>query len=177
MDRQRQSGCVRLRSAVLLVGVVLAACGSDNLYAAADLEATIIQSQRSSLEEQDLALGDAQCPDDVVLEEGVDVDCTLDVAGAEARFRATLTDVAAKNVTVTVEPLDIIIPTAAAVEFVEDNLRKAVKGGEVLCGPEGVGAIVAQQGDRIACTVGVGSQSRDVELEVLDETGTVAFVD
>src|SRR5688572_29685429 len=106
----------RLTLVGLVAGLVLVGCSNDNIYAADALEAAVVASQEDLAEE--LTVGSATCPDDVALEEGVTVECSIDLEGVDAPYSVTLTDVESQDVAVSVEPLRTVIPADAAVQYV-----------------------------------------------------------
>ena len=159
---------------VLAAAAVLAACANNNIYSAEALEQVVVDSQDGKT--GDLEVGGATCPDDVALEGGVTVECTIELEGVDAPYSVTLDDVEAEEVAITVEPLRVVIPAADAAAFVTENLQDEVATADVTCG-DGEAVILAETGDTIACTVAIGSETRDVELEVVDEDGTVELVE
>ncbi len=161
--------------ALIALLVLMAACGNSNLYVADAVEESLVESQQDRL--GDLQVGGATCPDDVALTEGVTFTCTLDLEGADAPYAVKLTDVQAEEIAVSAEPAMSIIPVAAAAEYVQDNLAEDVSDADVVCGDDDAVVILAEPGDEFSCTVSIGSQSRQVDLEVTDTDGAVAFLD
>ena len=165
------------RTRWVLAGVVAAAmlggCANDNIYSADALEEAVVASQEDL---EGVTVGEATCPDDVVLEEGVQVDCTLDLEGTAAPYSVTLTDVESQDVSIAVEPVQTVIPVADTEQYVTDNLEEALAGADVTCADDAA-IVLADEGDTITCTVGLGSETREVTLEVVDSAGTVEIVD
>ncbi len=95
---------------LVVAALGLAACG-ENQYDAGKVESILQQTQKDKL--RGLPMGDATCPKDVKLSEGVTFQCTLVIAGEQAPYKVTLTNVKADKVTVTAEPAKALVATKA----------------------------------------------------------------
>ncbi len=158
--------------AVVLAPLVLAGCGS-NSYDAGTVETYVRKSQEGKV--RGLALGDATCPKDVKLTEGVAFQCTLQIAGEDAPYDVRLTDVKADKVTINLEPAKALIATAVVADFVRGSLRQKYQdGAKVSCGDKQL--LVVDPGTRIGCIVRVGGVQRQAVVRVDDKQGKVSLV-
>ena len=166
-----------LFAALLLSGAAVGCSASigtdDGGYEAGPIEEKIVELQTGKV--GDLELGDATCPDDVELEEGVEFECTLSLSGVEAPFAVVLTEIDEDRPKIHVEPAQAIIPTATAEGFVRSNLQAGAEGAEVSCGDGPVQ--LGDPGDTIECTVSLDGQSQPVRIEIKDTQGNVVIAE
>jgi hypothetical protein len=155
------------------LGVTLAllttGCADDPTYDPSAIESYLQSSQGSAFDGQEV--GAATCPEDVALSEDVRIPCTLEVGGQPVPYQVRLSHVDAQEVTVVAVPQATVIPTEKAEEYVLGSLPSDADGATVTCGQGAV--LVVQAGASISCTVGLGSQTVSVLLEVIDDAGTV----
>jgi len=152
--------------------VVLAGCGS-NSYDAGTVENYVRKSQEGRV--RGLPLGDATCPKDVKLTEGVTFRCTLQIAGEAAPYEVRLTDVEADKVTINLEPAKALIATSAVVDLVRGGLKPRFRdGAKVSCGEKQL--LVVDPGTRIGCIVTVGGEQRQAVVRVQNKQGRVVLV-
>jgi hypothetical protein len=152
----------------LVLAATLTAC-SGNAYDAQTVEDKLKETQEGKV--RGLPIGEARCPDDVDLKEGVTFRCTLEIAGKPAPYRVRLTNVDADKVTIDVEPARALIATGAVVEFLRAQLPAAARTAKVSCGDERL--LIADPGTRIGCVVTVGGRETQVVLRVKDTKGNV----
>ncbi|MCU0258903.1 MAG: DUF4333 domain-containing protein [Solirubrobacteraceae bacterium] len=150
--------------------MTLTAC-SGNAYDAQTVEDKLKETQRDKV--RGLPIGEARCPDDVELKEGVTFRCTLEIAGKPAPYRVRLTDVEAEKVTINVEPARALIATGAVVEFLRAQLPAALSSAKVSCGDERL--LIADPGTKIGCVVTVDGKENQVVLRVKDTKGNVVI--
>ena len=124
------SRLLRPLAAALVLGAALGlpAC-SSNSYDAETVESYLKDSQEGKV--RGLALGDAVCPEDVELTEGVTFRCTLEIAGVKAPYTVRLTNVDADKIRINLEPAKALIATAAVVDLVRSGLKPRVSGAGV----------------------------------------------
>ena len=158
---------------VSVVGVVaLSGCGS-NSYDAGTVEKYVRKSQEGKV--RGLTLGDATCPKDVKLTEGVTFRCTLQIAGEAAPYNVRLTDVDADQVTVNLEPAKALIATSAVVDLVRGGLKPRFRdAAKVSCGEKPL--LIVDPGTRIGCIVTVGGEQRQAVARVENKQGKVVLV-
>lgn len=152
--------------------VVLTACGS-NSYDAGTVEAYLRKSQEGKV--RGLPLGDATCPKDVELTEGVTFRCTLDIAGEAAPYTVRLTNVDADKVTINLKPAKALISTAAVVDLVRGGLKPRFQdAAKVSCGDGEL--LVVDPGTRIGCVVTIDGEQRQAIARVENAEGKVVLL-
>jgi len=152
--------------------VMLSGCGS-NSYDSGTVEKYLRTSQEGKV--RGLPLGDATCPKDVKLTEGVTFQCTLQIAGEEAPYTVRLTDVDADKVTIDLEPAKALIATSAVVDLVRGGLKPRFQdAAKISCGEKQL--LVVDPGTRIGCIVTIGGEQRQVVARVADKQGRVVLV-
>lgn len=162
---------VLLPAATLAVAAGIAGCGS-NAYDAGKIESYLKDSQQGKV--RGLPLGDATCPRDVELTEGVTFRCKLEIAGEPAPYKVRLTNVDADEVTVNLEPARALIATAVVVDLVRGGLKPRYRDrAKVSCGEKQV--IVADPGTRIGCVVRIGGEERQAVARIENKEGKVVL--
>jgi hypothetical protein len=168
----KQKTSLTLVTVSIVGAVALAGCGS-NSYDAGTVEKYVRKSQEGKV--RGLALGDATCPKDVKLSEGVTFQCTLEIAGEAAPYKVRLTDVNADKVTINLEPAKALIATSAVVGLVRDGLKPRFQDrAKITCGEKQL--LVVDPGTRIGCIVTVGGERRQAIARVEDRQGRVTLV-
>lgn len=160
-----------------LVLLALSACsvslGAGSKYDAGAVEEFLATSQEGNT--GDLAIGEATCPEDVDVVEGVEVECTLEIGGQAAPYTITLTDVDEDEISVNAIQAKAIIPVASAEQFVTDNLDESAAGATVDCSESEDPLILADPGDKIPCVLTLGSDTQTLELNVTDVEGNITI--
>jgi hypothetical protein len=151
-------------------GLLLSAC-SGNTYDAQTVEDKLKETQQDKV--RGLPIGEARCPEDVELTEGVTFRCTLEIAGKPAPYRVRLTNVDADKVMINVEPARALIATGAAVDFVRGQLPPELRSAKVTCGEDQL--LVADPGTKIGCVVTIDGKENQVVLRVKDTKGNVVL--
>lgn len=158
--------------ALALVAVLAAAGCSGNSYDAGTTEKYLKQSQQGKV--RGLPIGDATCPQDVKLKEGVTFRCTLEIAGVAAPYTVRLTNVDADKVTINVEPAKVLIGTAAVVDLVRRGLKPQYQDqAKITCGDKEL--LVTDPGTKIGCIVSIGGDQRQAVVRVADKNGKVVL--
>lgn len=152
------------------VALVLGACG-ENQYDAGKVESILKEGQQGKL--GGLAMGEATCPKDVKLTEGVTFQCTLVVAGEKAPYKVTLTNVKEDKVTVTSAPAKALIPTKAVVDFVRSQLNASLRSKPLTCGDKTL--LIADPGTKIGCVITIDGKEQQIVLRVKDTQGNVVL--
>lgn len=155
-------------AAVLLV----TACSSGNSYDAGKTEQYLKESQQGKV--RGLPLGEATCPEDVELSEGVTFQCTLEIAGVAAPYKVRLTNVDADKVTINLEPAKALIGTAAVVDLVRSGLKPQYRDqAKITCGDKEL--LVTDPGTKIGCIVTVDGDQSQAVVRVADKNGRVVL--
>lgn len=156
---------------VLAPALLLSAC-SSNAYDAETIEKYLTESQQGKV--RGLSIGEAACPEDVELTEGVTFRCTLEIGGVAAPYRVRLTDVEADEVQVNVAPAKALIATDAVVDLVRGSLKDRYRDeARVNCGHDQV--LVADPGTKIGCIVEVDGERRQAVARVANKDGRVVL--
>jgi len=159
-------------SALVAACALLVSGCSSNAYDAETIEQYLKESQQGKV--RGLPIGEARCPDDVELTEGVTFRCTLEIAGVAAPYRVRLTDVEADEVQVNVEPAKALIATAVVVDLVRSSLNDRFRDeADVSCGDEQM--LVADPGTRIGCIVEVDGERRQAVARVASKDGRIVL--
>lgn len=163
---------VLLAALVVAAALLLVACGS-NSYDAGTIEKYLKESQQGKV--RGLPIGDASCPKDVTLKEGVTFRCTLQIAGEPAPYTVTLTNVDADKIHISLEPAKALIATAAVADLVRSGLQPRYRdAAKINCGDKQL--IVADPGTKIGCIVKVGSDQVQAVARVENKDGKVVLV-
>ena len=158
--------------ALVAGAVTLGACGS-NSYDAGTVESYVRKSQEGKV--RGLPLGDATCPKDVELTEGVTFRCTLEIAGEAAPYKVRLTNVDADKVTIDLEPAKALISTAAVVDLVRGGLKARFRdAAKVTCGDKQL--LVVDPGTQIGCIVTIDGEQRQAIARVENLRGKVVLL-
>ncbi len=174
------SPCGRRRAllvGVVVAGLLLSGCSFElSLGGGPDLdevEDKLVEEQEKAT--PDLAVGGATCPEEVDVEEGATLECTVDIEGVEAPYKVTLTEVNEdeERVSFQSEPAKPIIDVSLVVEFLRGNLNTRSQGAEIDCGDAAV--LVTEVGETIECTVSDERGSETVPLVVKNVEGDVGF--
>lgn len=152
------------------VALVLGACG-ENQYDAGKVESILKEGQQGKL--GGLAMGEATCPKDVKLTEGVTFQCTLVIAGERAPYKVTLTNVKADKVTVTAEPAKALVSTKAVLDYVRSQLTPELRSKPLTCGDKQI--LIAEPGTKIGCVITIDGKENQIVLRVKDTKGTVVL--
>ena len=155
---------------VAVAALGLAACG-ENQYDAGKVESILKDGQKDKL--RGLPMGDATCPKDVELKEGVTFRCTLVIAGEPAPYKVTLTNVDADKVTVTSEPAKALIPTALVLDFVRRQLSPSLQDKPLTCGDDKL--LIVDPGTKIGCVITIDGKENQITLRVKDTQGNVVL--
>lgn len=156
----------------LAAPVVLAAC-SSNSYDAGTIESYLKDSQKGQV--RGLAIGDAVCPEDVELTEGVTFQCTLDIAGVKAPYTVKLTNVDADKVQINLEPAKALISTAVVADLVRTNLKSQYRDqAKINCGKDKL--LVTDPGTKIGCIVEIDGEQQQAVARVENKDGKVVLV-
>lgn len=163
----------RVLLGILLAAALLALAGcSSNTYDAATVEGYLKESQAGKV--RGLPLGEASCPEDLELEEGMRFRCTLKIAGVPAPYAVRLTNVDADRITINLEPARALIATPIVVDLVRGGLRPRFRDeANVSCGEEQL--IVADTGTKIGCVVEIDGERRQVVARVANRDGKVVL--
>lgn len=164
----------RIGLVVVAVALAVTACSvsvGGKKYDAGAIEAKLKSSQQGKT--GGLPIGDAACPEDVKITEGVTFTCTLAIDGIEAPYKIVLTKVEEDTAHIEIAPAKAIIATSAAAGFVKKNLNSQDPGITVVCGKAGEKLILADPGDTIACTASLGTDREVINLTVKDTQGNV----
>ena len=160
------------------VPLPLAACsgsvsvGSDPQYDA-DKVAAEVQSAQEKVT-PDLDVTDPTCPDDVDVKEGATFECTITIAGVEAPYTVTISDVGDTSAHFDIAPAKAIIYVDAAVGFLQDQADRAGSEGVTIeCGDAAI--IVQDPQTTFPCTLTNGGQVQDIALLIKDIDGTVSI--
>lgn len=163
---------LRSLSPLLACALLFAGC-SSNAYDAAAVENYLEESQQGKV--RGLPIGEASCPEDVELTEGVTFRCTLEIAGEPAPFAVKLTNVDADEVTINLEPAKALIATAGVVDLVRNGLQERYRdAAKIGCGDKQL--IVADPGTKIGCIVQVGGERAQAVARVENKQGKVVLV-
>ncbi len=168
------SRSLRLLTMAFVLGAALglSAC-SSNSYDAETVESYLKDSQEGQV--RGLALGDAVCPQDVELTEGVTFQCTLEIAGAKAPYTVRLTNVDADKIRINLEPAKALIATAGVVDLVRSGLRPRYRDqATITCGKDQL--LVTDPGTRIGCVVEIDGERRQAVARVENKDGKVVLV-
>lgn len=162
-----------LRSLSLLLACALLVAGcSSNAYDAEAVEKYLKESQQGKV--RGLPIGEAVCPEDVELTEGVTFRCTLQLGGVAAPYRVRLTDVEADEVQVSLEPAKALIATDAVVELVRGGLKERYRDeARISCGDDRL--LVTDPGTKIGCIVEVDGERRQAVARVENRDGRVVL--
>lgn len=155
---------------LVVAALGLAACG-ENQYDAGKVESILQQTQKDKL--RGLPMGDATCPKDVKLSEGVTFQCTLVIAGEQAPYKVTLTNVKADKVTVTAEPAKALVATKAVLDFVRSRLTPELRDKPLTCGDKEL--LIAAPGTKIGCVITIDGKENQIVLRVKDTKGNVVL--
>lgn len=159
-------------AAAIAAALLLSAC-SSNAYDAGTTEKYLKNSQKGKV--RGLPLGEATCPEDLELKEGMTFRCTLDIAGVAAPYTVRLTNVDADKVQINLEPAKALIATGAVVDLVRGGLKPQYQEqAKISCGDEQL--IVADPGTKIGCIVEVDGEKRQAVARVEDKDGKVVLV-
>ena len=157
--------------AVAAAGVLLlAGCGDAPGYDHKAVEGYLVSTQSTALGGAEVT--GATCPTHHALSEGMTLTCTVDVSGAKLPYRVRLTHVHARHVSVSATPAGVLVDGSKLVAYVQTTVPKTAKGALVTCGGR---YVVAKVGETLTCTMTLGSQQRQVDLKVLDKSGTVSL--
>lgn len=166
---------LRLVVPVLVVGAasLITACSSSNSYDAGKIESYLKDSQEGKV--RGLELGEASCPEDVELTEGVTFRCTLEIAGVKAPYTVKLTNVDADEVQINLEPAKALIATAVVADLVHKGLKEQYRDQATIdCGKDQL--LVADVGTKIGCIVEIDGKRQQAIARVKDKDGTVVLV-
>lgn len=159
-------------AAALVAALLVSAC-SSNVYDADTTAEYLKDSQKGKV--RGLPLGDATCPEDLDLKEGMTFECKLDIAGVAAPYTVRLTNVDADKVQINLEPAKALIATAAVVDLVRGGLKAQYQDrAKISCGDEDL--IVADPGTKIGCVVAVDGEKRQAVARVENKDGKVVLV-
>ncbi len=156
---------------VALVALAAGGCGSEEAadpVAEAEAGLAAVLAERLDAEVDDVAVA---CPEDLVVEAGVEFACDVAVAGADAV--AVDLAVAADG---TVELRRAVVPTAAVEDYLATELAGPAEGPvEPRCGDHPL--VVADVGDELRCQVErtADGAEHDVVVTVLAVDGTVRY--
>jgi hypothetical protein len=157
---------------VLGMALLVTGCSSSNVYDAGEVESYLKESQQGKV--RGLALGEAVCPEDVELTEGVTFRCTLEIAGVQAPYTVRLTNVDADEVQVNLEPAKALIATSVVVDLVRKGLKAQYRDqATVNCGKDDL--LVADPGTKIGCIVEIDGKQQQAVARVEDKDGTVVL--
>jgi hypothetical protein len=173
---------VKPRLVVLLLAVLLAACGGaedhrttarqpGELVGTADVERLLVSTQKRKSPK--LKVGAANCPDQVRLANGTRFTCTVQIEGTKAPYAVTLRDVDAAKATgrFALAPAKPIIDVSRVVGLIRSKLQPTARAATVTCGSAKVR--VVEVGAAIACTITLGDAVQKVSAVVKDLEGTV----
>lgn len=168
------SWIVRLPAPALVVAAALfvSACSSGNSYDAGTVEKYLKQSQQGKV--RGLPIGEAVCPEDVALSEGVTFQCTLELAGEPAPYKVRLTNVDADKIRINLEPAKALIATSAVVDLVRSGLKPQYQDTvKITCGDKEL--LVTDPGTKIGCIVEIGGEQRQAVVRVVNKDGKVVL--
>ena len=151
--------------------LLLSGCGEEPGFDAGPVEAYLAESQ-ASVFGADAEVGDASCPGDHTLKNGMELACTLEVADASVPYRVTLRDVRSERVAISVALDGVVLRGADIAEFVRKQLPKAFRSATIDCGPD---LVVSDVDETLECTVRSGAQTKTVVVTVMDEAGRVSI--
>ena len=160
-----------------LAGLALAtltavgACSSTTKYDADAVADSLKETQQAAV--GDLELGDANCPQDAALKEGLTIECTLEVGDAVAPYTVVLTNVDEDEANIEVAPAKAIIDVSKGVDFLRSNIDAEYADADIACGDAAV--VIADPGDTIDCTVEFDGDVQNVVLVVNDLKGNISL--
>ena len=156
----------------LAAALLLAACSSGNEYDADTTAAYLKKSQEGKV--RGLPLGDATCPKDVKLTEGVTFRCTLEIAGEPAPYTVRLTNVDADKVQINLEPKKALIATSAVADLVRSGLKSQYRdAAKITCGEKQL--LVPDPGTKIGCVVKIGGEQVQAVARVVNKDGKIVL--
>ncbi len=159
---------------VLVLGAAsfVTACSSSNSYDAGKVESYLKDSQEGKV--RGLALGEAVCPEDVELTEGVTFRCTLEIAGVQAPYTVRLTNVDADEVQINLEPAKALIATTVVADLVRKGLKAQYRDQATInCGKDDL--LVADPGTKIGCIVEIDGEQQQAVARVENKDGKVVL--
>ena len=169
---------VALGAALVPLLLAVGACsgsvsvGTDKNYDADKVAEQVQQAQQKVT--PDLDVTDATCPDDVDLKKGTDFECTVSIAGVEAPYTVTITEVGDSSAHYDIAPAKAIISVDAAVGFLQDQAdQQGLTGVTIECGDAEI--IVQDPQTTFPCTLTNGGQVQDIVLLIKDLDGTVSI--
>ncbi|MDR7087903.1 plastocyanin [Aeromicrobium panaciterrae] len=161
----------RMIAGVLLAFVTFAAagCGASTIDPDS-ITKQIVKAQQELV--PDLKVDGAKCPADIEATKGATFECTVNVDGVKAPYDVTVTKIEGDDVVFDFEPAKAIISVAETVKFAEDTAAKSdMVGAEVDCGDAAI--IVQDAGTTFPCTLTLGDEQQDFEIEIVDTKGTI----
>lgn len=154
---------------VPVAAVLLAVAGCSKTADTGKLEQSIEDEAERVFEGYDVS--EADCPEDIEIEQGNDFDCTIGVAGVDVRVHVTQND---DDGNVTLDQLDAVIDVNKAEAVLADQIgQQAGVTIEVDCG--GDDYLAVEVGGGFACEATDGADSRTVDVTVTDAAGNVEF--
>jgi hypothetical protein len=167
-------------AAAIIVPVLsaLSACsasvsaGSDDEYDAESV-AQMVQDQQQKVT-PDLDVADASCPEGVDLKVGEEFRCTVSVAGVEAPYTVTITEVGDTSAHYELAPAKAIIGVDAVIAFLRDQAQaQGLADAEIDCGPEKI--LVADPQTTFDCTLSTATADQVVTVLIEDLEGNVSL--
>lgn len=157
--------------ALVFVASTLAACGASTIDDKS-VAKQIVDAQAKKA--PDLKVDAGKCPSDIEAKKGAKFKCTVNVAGVKAPYNVTVTKIDGDDVLFDFEPAKPIISTAIAESYVTSQAEAdGINGATVDCGDEEV--IVQDAKTTFTCTLALGAEQQDVEIEIQDQEGTIAI--
>jgi hypothetical protein len=154
---------------VVLLGLLLGACGDEPGLDVTRVEAYLVDSQATTY--GDLDLGDASCPDKPLVE-GMRLTCTLEVAEVAVPYVVRLRDVRKREVRIDVALDAVVLLEHRIADYVVGTMPEDFADAEVSCDHE---VVLADVGDTVECSLSSGGQSNPVKVTVEDDTGRVSI--
>ena len=163
----------RVMASVVLAfaATTLAACGAATIDDKS-VAKQIVDAQAKEV--PDLKVDAGKCPSDIEAKKGATFTCTVNVAGVKAPYDVTVTKIDGDDILFDFEPAKPIISTSIAEGYVSQQAEaEGINGATVDCGDEEV--IVQEAKSTFTCTLALGSDQQDVEIEIQDKEGTIAI--
>jgi hypothetical protein len=162
----------RLAVGAVLGLLLLSGCGDKPGLDTGAVESYLASSQASTYG-ADAEVGEASCPGEHALREGMVLSCTLAVSDASVPYRLTLHKVRSDKVSVDVALDAVVLRSADVRDFVLGQLPKAFRKADVDCG--GHDLLVTEVGKTVDCTVSSGAQTKPVVVKVEDAEGRISI--
>jgi hypothetical protein len=166
---------VRRVWALVVLGLLVSGCGDSPAYDASAVESHLVRTQAAAYGDTAKVTA-ASCPAHEDLREGMTLTCSVTVGGARVPYAVRLTHVHSDHaMTVSARPQGVLLSAAKLRAEVQRAMPKGPKDVQVVCGRAGASLVVARVGQKLACQVVLGSQTRPISITVKDAKGRVSI--